>query len=488
MTATFDLVIRNGTVVTAADVVRCDIGIQDGKISAIAKHLDRGDQEIDASHLLVMPGGIDSHVHIAQDSPDARMADDFTTGSRSAAAGGNTTFIPFVVQPRGASLRQCVEEYHKLAAGHCYVDYGFHLIVTDPSPRILGQELPALVGDGYTSFKVFMTYDDMVLNDRQILDVFDCARRERALVMVHCEGYDTIKFMTERLEAQAKTQPFFHAVSRPEPIEREATHRAISFSELIDVPIMIVHVSGREAMEQVRWAQQKGLKIYAETCPQYISLTADDLKGLGSPDSGAKYVCSPPPRDRESWDAIWEGLRLGVFSTFSSDHCPFYYDGPSGKLSAKGRQSFRWIPNGIPGVETRMQILFSEGVAKGRISLEQFVALTSTNHAKMYGLYPRKGSIAVGCDADIVLWDATRKHAIRQTALHHGADYTPWEGFEVTGCPVKTLLRGRLVFDKDDPTLVYGAPQGQFMKRAISPFAAAASETAMAARPIAGAL
>jgi dihydropyrimidinase len=448
------------------------VGIRCGKIAAISEHLGPCPNEIDAADMLVMPGGIDSHVHIAQDTPDVKMADDFTTGSQSAAAGGNTTFIPFVVQPRGASLRQCVEGYHRLADGQSHVDYGFHLIVTDPSAVVLGQELPALVRDGYTSFKVFMTYDDMVLNDRQLLDVFDCARRERALVMVHCEGYDTIKFMTERLEAQARTQPFFHAMSRPEPIEREATHRAISFSELIDVPIMIVHVSGREAMEQVRWAQQKGLKIYAETCPQYISLTADDLKGIGSPETGGKYVCSPPPRDRDSWEAIWEGIRLGVFSTFSSDHCPFYYDSPQGKLSPKGKQSFRWIPNGIPGVETRMQILFSEGVVKGRISLEQFVALTSTNHAKMYGLYPKKGSIAIGCDADVVIWDPKSRHIITQSGLHHGSDYTPWEGFEVTGCVVKTILRGRIIYDSTNDTALQRRPAGQFMKRRVSSFAA----------------
>ncbi len=258
MASPFDLVVRNGTVVTAADVIQCDVGIREGKISAIAARLEGCANEINATGLLVMPGGIDSHVHIAQDSPGAKMADDFFTGSKSAAAGGNTTFIPFVVQPRGASLRKSVEDYHKLADGNCHIDYGFHLIITDPSPLVLGQELPALVRDGYTSFKIFMTYDDMVLNDRQILDVLDCARQEQALVMVHCEGYDTIKFMTERLESQMRIAPFFHAVSRPESVEREATHQAISFAEMIDVPIMVVHVSGREAMEQVRWAQHKG--------------------------------------------------------------------------------------------------------------------------------------------------------------------------------------------------------------------------------------
>ncbi len=410
--STYDLAIRGGTVVTAADVTRCDIGIKDGRIAVLSGAVTDAARTIDATGLLVMPGGIDSHVHLAQPSGEAVMADGFESGTASAAAGGNTTLIPFAVQPRGASLRESVVNYHKEADGKALVDYGFHLIITDPSASVLGQELPALVADGYTSFKVFMTYDDMVLNDRQLLEVFDCARREKALVMVHCEGYDAIKFMTERLEAAGKTAPYYHAVSRPQSVEREAAHRAISHAELIDVPIMIVHVSGREAMEQIRWAQQRGLKVYGETCTQYISLTADDLKGIGMDETGGKYVCSPPPRDRASWDAIWEGIQTGVFQTFSSDHCPFLYDGPQGKLNAKGRTSFRWVPNGIPGVEVRMPMLFSEGVVKGRITLEQFVALTSTNHAKIYGLYPRKGSLAVGADADIVLWDPTRKVTI----------------------------------------------------------------------------
>jgi dihydropyrimidinase len=467
--AEFDLAVRGGTVVTAADVVRCDIGIKDGRIAALADRIGDAREIIDAGDLLVMPGGIDSHVHLAQRAYGAKMADDFESGSRSAIAGGNTTIIPFALQPRGASLRESVMEYHKLADGKCHVDYGFHLIVTDPSPTVLGQELPALVQDGYSSFKVFMTYDDMVLNDRQLLEVFECARRESALVMVHCEGYDAIKFMTERLEAAGKTAPYYHAVSRPQTVEREAAHRAISHAELLDVPIMIVHVSGREAMEQIRWAQQRGLNVYGETCPQYISLTAEDLKGINMDESGGKYVCSPPPRDRESWAAIWEGITQGVFKVFSSDHCPYYYEGSGGKLNPKARTSFRWVPNGIPGVQTRLPILFSEGVAKGRITLEHFVALTSTNHAKMYGLYPKKGSIAVGADADLVVWDPRRKEKIRQEILHHGSDYTPWEGFEVVGWPIKTILKGRLAFDEGRIT---GAPgDGQFLSRKISPYA-----------------
>ena len=465
----FDLVIRGGTVVTAADTIRADVGVRGGVIVAVADSLAGAAKTIDASGLLVLPGGIDSHVHFAQPSGESVMADGFESGTRSAIAGGNTTVLPFAVQPRGESLRRVVQDYHRKADDQAYCDYGFHLIITDPTPTLLGQELPALVGDGYTSFKVFMTYDDMVLNDRQLLDVFDCARGCGALVMVHCEGYDSIKFMVERLERAGNSHAYYHSVSRPEVVEREAAHRAISHAELVDVPLMIVHVSGRQAMEQIRWAQQRGLKVYGETCPQYIALTADDLKGLNMDETGGKYVCSPPPRDHASWDAIWEGLRGGVFQTFSSDHCPFRYDDPKGKLSAKGRTSFRWVPNGIPGVETRLAILFSKGVVEGRISLNEFVALTSTNHAKMYGLYPRKGSIAPGFDADIVIWDPNRKETIRQEILHHGADYTPYEGMAVTGWPVMTILRGSLAMEEGR---ILGAPtDGKFLIRALSPYA-----------------
>ena len=466
----FDLVIRGGTVVTAADTVRADVGVRGGRILAVGTDLAPGQTEVDAAGLLVMPGGIDSHVHLAQPAfGGPAMADGFESGTRSAIAGGNTTVLPFALQPRGASLRTSVVDYHKEADGKSFCDYGFHLIISDPTSTVLGQELPSLVDDGYSSFKVFMTYEDLVLNDRQILDVFDCARGCGALVMVHCEGYDAIRFMTEKLEQAGKKAPYYHAVSRPESVEREATHRAISHAQLTDVPIMIVHVSGREAMEQLRWAQQKGLKVYGETCPQYIALTAEDLKGLNMDESGGKYVCSPPPRDHASWEAIWEGIETGVFQTFSSDHCPFFYEGSQGKLNPKARTSFKWVPNGIPGVETRLQILFSEGVVSGRISLNQFVALTSTNHAKMYGLYPRKGSIAPGFDADIVLWDPNRKEAIRQELMHHGADYTPYEGIAVTGWPVMTFLRGKKVMEEGR---IFGEPgDGVFLKRNLSPYA-----------------
>jgi dihydropyrimidinase len=298
-----------------------------------------------------------------------------------------------------------------------------------------------------------------------MLDVFETARREGALVMVHAEGHDAIRFMTRKLEDAGKTAPYFHAEAHSRIAEREATHRAISHAELVDVPIVIVHVSGPEPLEQIRWARARGRRVFAETCPQYIALTADDLKGLNMDFEGAKYVCSPPPRDHASQEAIWQGLADGSFDIFSSDHAPFRIDGPggTGKDNPRARTAFKWVPNGIPGVETRLPILFSEGVSKGRISLQRFVALTATNPAKLYGLYPRKGSITIGGDADLALWDPDRCVTIRQADLHHGPDYTPYEGMTVTGWPVRTILRGRTVAQDGAVT---GAPgDGDILSR-----------------------
>jgi dihydropyrimidinase len=458
---TFDTIIRGGTVATASDTFACDVGISGGKIAALGADLGAALEIVDASGLLVLPGGIDSHVHIAQPSgPGIVMADDFASATRAAAFGGNTTVLPFAMQQKGESLRQVVKDYHAKADGQCYVDVSFHLIIADATDAVLGQELPALVHDGYTSFKVFMTYEGMALSDMEMLKVMSVARETGALVMVHAENYDAIRFLTDRLEQAGHTAPKYHGVSRPIPVEREATHRAISLAELIDVPIVIVHVSNREAMDEIARARRRGLKIYGETCPQYLVLTESDMDGLNM--EGAKYVCSPPPRDKASQVACWEGLQQGIFSLFSSDHCPFRYDG-EGKLAPKGRTSFRWVPNGIPGIETRLPILFSEGVTKGRISLNDFVALTATNHAKTYGLYPKKGTIAVGSDADIALWDPKRQQTISQSLMHGGCDYTPYEGIAVTGWPVATMLRGKFVVR--DGTLTGALGAGTYLSR-----------------------
>jgi dihydropyrimidinase len=365
----FDLVIRNAHCATAADVFDADIGIQDGRIVALAKGLPAGREEIDAAGRWVLPGGVDGHCHLDQPMTDgSKMADDFLSGTRSAACGGTTTVLPFACQFKGQSLRDAVEDYHRRADGRASIDYTFHLIVSDPTPDVLNRELPELIREGYTSFKIYMTYDDLKLNDREIINVLAVAREHGAMVMVHAENTDCIAWLTERLLAAGHTAPRFHAQARPMLVEREATHRAISFAELVDVPILIVHVSGREAIEQIRWAQGNGLRIYGETCPQYLFLTAEDL-GLEDDDHqhGAKCICSPPPRDKANQQVVWDALESGVFQVFSSDHAPFKFDGPEGKQAAGPHASFEKIPNGVPGLETRLALLFSHGVLSGRI-------------------------------------------------------------------------------------------------------------------------
>lgn len=444
--ADFDLTIRGGTIATAADVTRGDIGITGGRIVALAEKLPAGRRDIDATGRLVLPGGVDAHCHMDQPGGDgSKMADDFPSATRSAVFGGNTTVIPFAAQAAGQSLRDSVAAYHASADGHAYVDYAFHLIVADPTPSVLGQELPALVEKGYTSLKIYMTYDGMKLDDRQILDVFTAARATGAMVMVHAENSDCIAWLTEKLEREGKTAPFFHGVSRPQVVEREATHRVIALSELTDLPILIVHVSGAEAAEQIRAAQARGIRIYGETCPQYLFLEADDLAAPGF--EGAKCICSPPPRDKANQEKIWEALTNGVFQVFSSDHAPYRYDDPVGKKLKGETGSFRTVPNGVPGIETRLPLLFSGGVRTGRMSLSRFVEVTSTAPARMYGLHPRKGTIAVGADADIAIWDPDREVTITNAILHHDADYTPYEGRTVTGWPVTVISRGEVVVD-----------------------------------------
>ena len=441
-----DLVIRNARVATASDTFASDIGIDDGRIVQLGTGLPAGAREIDAAGRVVTPGGVDAHCHLDQPmTPPARMADDFDSGTRSAACGGTTTVIPFAAQEKGQSLRVAVADYHQRAAGRAHVDYAFHLIVSDPTPHVLREELPALIAEGYTSFKVYMTYDDLKLDDGQILDVLSVAREHGAMAMIHAENADCIEWLTQRLEAAGRTSPRFHAHARPMLVEREAAHRAIALSELVDVPILIVHVSGREAVEQIRWARGHGLKVFAETCPQYLFLTADDL-GIDDNYKGARCVCSPPPRDKANQQVIWDGLADGLFTVFSSDHAPFRYDAPEGKKPGGQEVAFRHIPNGIPGLETRLPLLYSEGVLGGRLTLNRFVELTSTNPAKAYGLHPRKGTIAIGSDADLVIWDE-REFVLRNADLHHNVDYTPYEGQTLRAWPAVTIAAGEVVWD-----------------------------------------
>jgi len=454
-----ELVIRNAHAATAADVFTCDIGIDGGRIAALGSGLAAGAREIDAAGRWVLPGGIDGHCHLDQPMGDgSRMADGFHSGTRSAACGGTTTVIPFACQQKGQSLAAAVADYHRRADGQAVVDYAFHMIVSDPTPDVLQRELPQLIADGYTSFKIYMTYDDLKLDDRQMLEVLAVARREGAMVMIHAENADCIAWLTEQLVAAGHTAPKFHATSRPMLVEREATHRAIALGELVDVPVLIVHVSGREAVEQIRWAQGRGLRVYGETCPQYLFLTAAALDGH----DGAKCICSPPPRDAANQQVIWDALESGVFQVFSSDHAPFRFADPHGKQNAGKDAPFNVVPNGIPGLATRLPLLFSEGVMKGRIDINAFVALTSTNVAKTYGLYPRKGTIAIGADADLVIWNDSLELAITNAMLHHDVDYTPYEGRTVNAWPEITLSRGEVVWSR--PELHGAMGRGRFLR------------------------
>jgi dihydropyrimidinase len=457
----FDLTIRHGTLVNANGSSRADIGIRDGIIHTIATGLPPGLRDLDASGRLVLPGGIDSHCHVEQISSNGVMtADDFDSATVSAAFGGNTTIIPFAAQHRGMLLPQVVADYHACALPKAVIDYSFHLIISDPNRQTLDHDLPELIRKGYTSFKVYTTYDKLKLDDGQMLDVLHLAGREGALVMVHAENNDIIKWIAQRLLDNGHVAPKFHAVSHDPLAESEATHRVIALSRLLDVPVLIVHVSGIEAVQNIRSAQTLGARIYAETCPQYLFLKADDIDRPGM--DGAMFCCSPPPRDAASQEAVWNGLLNGTFQVFSSDHAPYRFD-ETGKLPKGDKTTFKELANGVPGIELRLPLLFSEGVAKGRMSIHQFVALTSTQHAQMYGLAHRKGAIAVGLDADLCIWDPERQTTVQSVNLHDRVGYTPYEGMVLTGWPVTVINRGRIVIDEGDLKVARGS--GQFLTR-----------------------
>lgn len=438
----WSLVIKGGTVVTPADTFRADVAIEDGTIAAIGTRLEGG-RTIDATGLLVMPGGVDTHCHIEQlQAGGGADEESFVTGSASALIGGTTSVITFSTQFKGENIAPSLDEYRRRAAS-AMVDYSFHQIITDATDHVVFEEIPAIVDSGIRSLKVFLTYDPLHLDDRQYLRVLAAARRSGALVTVHCENYEAINWRTAALLADGRTGPKYHAWSRPSIIEREATHRAIALAELVDQPIQVFHVSGPEPAAEIARAQARGLKVWGETCPQYMVLTAADMDRPGF--EGAKFMCSPSPRDAATIEGLWEQIRLGVLDVVSSDHSGWSYETPHGKRVNGIDAVFRDIPNGVPGLATRLPIVFSEGVGKGRISLERFVQLTATNPARLFGLYPRKGTIAPGADADLVLWDPSRKVTITNALLQQAIDYTPYEGLEVTGWPIMTIRRGEVV-------------------------------------------
>ncbi|HCW19145.1 MAG TPA: dihydropyrimidinase, partial [Achromobacter sp.] len=456
-----DLTIRNGRISTATDTFHADIGVRDGVIAALGQGLAPGARDIDAAGRWVLPGGIDSHCHVEQLSGMGIMcADDFHSATVSAVFGGTTTIIPFAAQHRGNALPEVVFDYARRAAEKAVIDYGFHLILSDPTEQALRHDLPELIRNGITSFKVFMTYDRLKLDDYQLLDVLEVADREGALVMVHAENNDMIRWVARRLAERGMTAPKYHAVAHTPLAESEATNRAVSLARMMDVPILIVHVAGQEAVRVVHSSQALGLPIHAESCPQYLFLTADDIDLPGL--EGAKFCCSPPPRDPASQEAVWQGLINGTLQLYSSDHAPYRFDA-SGKLPKGEDTTFKDVANGVPGLEVRMPLLFSEGVLSGRLSIERFVALTSTNHARTYGLYPKKGTIAVGADADIAIWNPERSVTIGTAMLHDNVGYTPYEGKTVRGWPEVVISRGRIAVENGELHVARGS--GQFIKR-----------------------
>ncbi|SDZ94969.1 dihydropyrimidinase [Rubrimonas cliftonensis] len=460
MSGALDLAIRGGTVVTASDVFRADVGVREGRIVALAEDL-RADDEIDASGLLVMPGGVEAHCHIAQESASGVMtADDYFTGSVSAAFGGNSCIVPFAAQHRGMGVIETLDLYDGRAAPNSVLDYGYHLIVADPTEKVLAEELPAAFARGVTSFKVFVTYELMKIEDRQFLDILTVAKTHGAVTMVHAENNAMIGWMSERLLAAGHAAPRYHAPSHPELAEVEAIHRAICLARLVDTPLVIVHVSTEGGAKLVREARAEGARIFGETCPQYFFLTRDDLDRPGM--EGAKFMCSPPVRDVATQEILWRHLQTGTFTLWSSDHAPYRFDA-SGKLAKGPDASFKQIANGMPGIALRLPLLFSEGVNKGRITLPQFAALSATNAAKLYGLTD-KGSIRIGGDADIALWDAGLKRTVTAADQHDAMDYTPFEGMALTGWPVTLLSRGRRIVEGG--ALVAERGSGRYVARA----------------------
>lgn len=460
----FDTVIRNGRIATSSDTYKADVGIKDGVIAAIAKHLPAAQNEIDATDRWVLPGGIDSHCHVEQlSSMGVQCADDFRSATISAAFGGTTTIIPFAAQHRGQRIPDVLKDYAAKAKEKAVIDYGFHLILADPSEPALSCDLPEAIRGGITSLKVYMTYDRLRLDDHKLLDVLAVASAERALVMIHAENNDIIQWTGNRLIKGGHTAPKFHAVAHDAIAEAEATHRAIALSRLVGVPILIVHVSALAAIDAIRSAKQSGAGVYAETCPQYLLLTKDDLDRPGM--EGAMYCCSPPPRDRASQEAVWWGMKDGTLPLFSSDHAPYRFD-ETGKLPHGDATTFKQMANGLPGIELRMPLLFSEGVMGGKLYIEEFVALTATNHASMYGLEGRKGSIVIGADADIGIWNPEREVRISASMLHDNAGYTPYEGRIIRGWPELVLNRGRIVVEHNELKVKPGS--GRFLKRSAS--------------------
>ena len=441
--------ITNGTVVTATDQVSADVLIEDEKVVALAtpgSHDWSADETIDASGKYVIPGGLDVHTHMELPFGGTFASDTFETGTRAAAWGGTTTIVDFAVQAKGQGVLEGFETWMEKAAGNCAIDYGFHMIVGDVNEQSL-KEMDSVMGEGVTSFKLFMAYPGVFYsNDGEILRAMQKASEIGATIMMHAENGIAIDVLVEQALQRGETEPINHGLVRKSILEGEATHRAIKLAELAGSPLYIVHMSALEALEEVTIARDQGLDVFAETCPQYLFLGLDDL---GNGFEGAKYVASPPLRDWEAGhqEELWRGLRSNDLQCVSTDHCPFCMDEFDGLIAQKrlGEGDFSKIPNGMPGVEPRMELMYEGGVAQGRISLNRWVEICSTAPAKMFGLYPQKGAIAPGSDADIVIFDPNKSRVISVDNQHMRVDYSAYEGTEVSGSVDTVLSRGRVV-------------------------------------------
>ncbi len=452
------LLIKNGTIVTATDQYKGDVFVDGEKISVIGSALTMAaDRTIDATGKYLFPGGIDVHTHLDMPFGGSMSSDDFETGTIAAAYGGTTTVVDFAIQYHGQTLHHAWETWMKKAEGKAAIDYGFHMIITELNDQV-ETEMDALVRQGVTSFKLFMAYPGVfMLDDASIFKALLRTGKNGGTICMHAENGGVIDVLVKKALAEGKTAPKYHALTRPARAEAEATHRAIALAEIAGVPIYIVHLSAPEALEMVTEARDRGLPAYAETCPQYLFLSYDNYEEPGF--NGAKYVMSPPLRAKEGQDRLWRGLAGNDLQAISTDHCPFCMK----EQKVLGEHDFSKIPNGAPGVETRMSLVYDGGVRAGKISLNRFVELTSTSPAKIFGLFPRKGTIAPGSDADIVVFDPEKKFKLGVKTLHMRCDYNPYEGREVTGATDTVISRGKVIIDAGKFTGKAGA--GSFLKR-----------------------
>jgi dihydropyrimidinase len=456
----FDTLIKNGTVVTATDTYPADVAIVDGKIHSVGTNLpqENATRVFNAAGKYVMPGGIDVHTHLDMPFGGTTSADDFETGTRAAAYGGTTTLIDFAIQYKGQTLRTAFDTWMQKAAPKAVADYAFHCIITDlPDARL--DEMSQLIRDGVTSFKLFMAYPGVfMLDDASIFRAMRTASKTGAMICMHAENGGAIDVIVKQALAEGKTAPKYHALTRPTTAEAEATSRAIALAEMAGAPVYIVHLSCNDALEKVREARDRGLPVYAETCPQYLYLSLEDMDAPGF--EGAKFVFTPPLREKWHQEKLWNGLRNDHLQVVSTDHCPFCFK----EQKELGKDDFTKIPNGGPGIEHRMSLIYSGGVGKKRFSVNRFVELVSTTPAKIFGLYPRKGTIAVGSDADLVIFDPNREHTISAKTHHMRVDYSMFEGIKVRGMPDVVMSHGRVLVENDK---FHGkAGSGNFLKRA----------------------